>query len=46
MSIQMFVAMAVQVAYFVTDMKFVSMLGNEVAAASLPRAISGSSCSR
>ena len=32
MSIQMFVAMAVQVAYFVTDMKFVSMLGDEVAA--------------
>jgi putative MATE family efflux protein len=32
MSIQMFIAMAVQVAYFVTDMKFVSMLGNEVAA--------------
>jgi Na+-driven multidrug efflux pump len=28
----MFIAMAVQVAYFVTDMKFVSMLGNEVAA--------------
>jgi putative MATE family efflux protein len=32
MSIQMFIGMAVQVAYFVTDMKFVSMLGNEVAA--------------
>jgi putative MATE family efflux protein len=28
----MFVGMAVQVAYFVTDLKFVSMLGNEVAA--------------
>ncbi|HEV7607785.1 MAG TPA: MATE family efflux transporter [Steroidobacteraceae bacterium] len=32
MSIQMFVGMVVQVAYFVTDLKFVSMLGNEVAA--------------
>jgi putative MATE family efflux protein len=32
MSLQMFVGMAVQVAYFVTDLKFVSMLGNEVAA--------------
>jgi len=32
MSIQMFIGMVVQVAYFVTDMKFVSMLGDEVAA--------------
>ena len=32
MSSQMFIGMVVQVAYFVTDMKFVSMLGNEVAA--------------
>ncbi|HEY6126093.1 MAG TPA: MATE family efflux transporter [Steroidobacteraceae bacterium] len=32
MSIQMFVGMVVQVAYFVTDLKFVSMLGNEIAA--------------
>jgi MATE family, multidrug efflux pump len=32
MSIQMFVGMVVQVAYFVTDLKFVSMLGNKVAA--------------
>jgi putative MATE family efflux protein len=32
MSIQMFIGMVVQVAYFVTDLKFVSMLGNEVAA--------------
>jgi putative MATE family efflux protein len=32
MSTQMFIGMVVQVAYFVTDLKFVSMLGNEVAA--------------
>src|SRR3982751_45203 len=32
MSIQMFIGMAVQVAYFVTDLKFVSLLGNDVAA--------------
>jgi putative MATE family efflux protein len=32
MSIQMFIGMVVQVAYFVTDLKFVSILGNEVAA--------------
>src|SRR3954469_4002349 len=32
MSTQMFVGMVVQVAYFVTDLKFVSILGNEVAA--------------
>ncbi len=32
MSVQMFIGMVVQVAYFVTDLKFVSMLGNEVAA--------------
>src|SRR5689334_14061408 len=32
MSIQMFIGMMVQVAYFVTDLKFVSMLGNEIAA--------------
>jgi putative MATE family efflux protein len=32
MSIQMFIGMVVQVAYFVTDLKFVSMLGNEAAA--------------
>ncbi|MEO8017864.1 MAG: MATE family efflux transporter [Pseudomonadota bacterium] len=32
MSIQMFIGMVVQVAYFVTDLKFVSVLGNEVAA--------------
>ena len=32
MSIQMFVGMVVQVAYFVTDLKFVTMLGNETAA--------------
>ena len=32
MSIQMFIGMVVQVAYFVTDMKFVSMLGDEKAA--------------
>ena len=32
MSIQMFIGMVVQVAYFVTDMKFVAMLGDEVAA--------------
>ena len=32
MSIQMFIGMVVQVAYFVTDLKFVSMLGNEIAA--------------
>src|SRR5690349_8041942 len=32
MSIQMFIGMAVQVAYFVTDLKFVSMIGNNVAA--------------
>jgi Na+-driven multidrug efflux pump len=32
LSTQMFVGMVVQVAYFVTDLKFVSMLGNEVAA--------------
>ena len=32
MSIQMFIGMVVQVAYFVTDLKFVSLLGNDVAA--------------
>ena len=32
MSIQMFIGMAVQVAYFVTDLKFVSILGNDIAA--------------
>ncbi|HEV8445079.1 MAG TPA: MATE family efflux transporter, partial [Steroidobacteraceae bacterium] len=32
MSLQMFVGMVVQVAYFVTDLKFVSMIGNNVAA--------------
>jgi putative MATE family efflux protein len=32
LSLQMFVGMVVQVAYFVTDLKFVSMLGNEEAA--------------
>jgi putative MATE family efflux protein len=32
MSIQMLIGMAVQVAYFVTDLKFVSMLGNDIAA--------------
>ena len=32
MSIQMFIGMAVQVTYFYTDMKFVSMLGNNIAA--------------
>jgi putative MATE family efflux protein len=32
MSIQMFIGMVVQVAYFVTDLKFVTVLGNEVAA--------------
>ncbi|HLA70028.1 MAG TPA: MATE family efflux transporter [Steroidobacteraceae bacterium] len=32
MSMQMFIGMVVQVAYFVTDLKFVSMLGNEMAA--------------
>ena len=32
MSIQMFIGMVVQVAYFVTDLKFVSILGNDVAA--------------
>jgi putative MATE family efflux protein len=32
MSVQMLIGMAVQVAYFVTDLKFVSMLGNDVAA--------------
>jgi putative MATE family efflux protein len=32
MSLQMFIGMAVQVAYFVTDLKFVAMLGNDVAA--------------
>jgi putative MATE family efflux protein len=32
MSLQMFVGMVVQVAYFVTDLKFVAMLGNDVAA--------------
>ena len=32
MSLQMFIGMAVQVAYFVTDLKFVAMLGNNVAA--------------
>jgi putative MATE family efflux protein len=32
MSLQMFIGMVVQVAYFVTDLKFVSMLGNEKAA--------------
>jgi putative MATE family efflux protein len=32
MSIQMFIGMVVQVAYFVTDLKFVSMLGNDIAA--------------
>ena len=30
MSIQMFIGMVVQVAYFVTDLKFVSMLGNDI----------------
>jgi putative MATE family efflux protein len=32
LSMQMFIGMVVQVAYFVTDLKFVSMLGNDVAA--------------
>lgn len=32
LSLQMFIGMVVQVAYFVTDLKFVSMLGNDVAA--------------
>lgn len=32
MSLQMFIGMAVQVAYFVTDLKFVSLLGNDTAA--------------
>jgi putative MATE family efflux protein len=32
MSLQMFVGMMVQVAYFVTDLKFVSILGNDIAA--------------
>ena len=32
MSIQMLIGMAVQVAYFVTDLKFVSILGNDIAA--------------
>src|SRR6185295_2506659 len=32
MSVQMFIGMVVQVAYFVTDLKFVSMLGNDIAA--------------
>jgi|SRR5436190_8944235 len=32
MSIQMFIGMAVQVAYFFTDLKFVSILGNNIAA--------------
>jgi putative MATE family efflux protein len=32
MSIQMFIGMMVQVAYFVTDLKFVSILGNDIAA--------------
>src|SRR5262245_55316341 len=32
MSLQMFVGMVVQVAYFVTDLKFVSLLGNDIAA--------------
>ena len=32
MSIQMFIGMVVQVAYFVTDLKFVSILGNNIAA--------------
>lgn len=32
MSIQMFIGMVVQVAYFVTDLKFVSLLGNHIAA--------------
>lgn len=32
MSLQMFIGMVVQVAYFVTDLKFVSMLGNDMAA--------------
>src|SRR3954471_24301211 len=32
MSTQMFIGMVVQVAYFVTDLKFVSMIGNNVAA--------------
>jgi putative MATE family efflux protein len=32
MSIQMFIGMVVQVAYFVTDLKFVSLLGNDIAA--------------
>jgi len=32
MSIQMFIGMVVQVAYFVTDLKFVSLRGNDIAA--------------
>ena len=32
MSVQMFIGMAVQVAYFVTDLKFVAILGNDIAA--------------
>src|SRR5215212_6160502 len=32
MSVQMFIGMMVQVAYFVTDLKFVSILGNDIAA--------------
>ena len=32
MSTQMFIGMAVQVTYFVTDLKFVSILGNDIAA--------------
>lgn len=32
MSLQMFIGMVVQVAYFVTDLKFVSILGNDIAA--------------
>ncbi|HTU67338.1 MAG TPA: MATE family efflux transporter, partial [Steroidobacteraceae bacterium] len=32
MSMQMFVGMVVQVAYFVTDLKFVTILGNDIAA--------------
>jgi putative MATE family efflux protein len=32
MSMQMFIGMVVQVAYFVTDLKFVTVLGNEAAA--------------
>jgi len=32
MSLQMFIGMAVQVAYFVTDLKFVTLMGNNLAA--------------